>query len=43
MWKHDLRVSQVKSFYFTPFGIKWLRTAPKAVGEALSNDVFIIE
>jgi len=27
----------VEPFYFTPFSRKWLQTAPKAAGEAVSN------
>ena len=32
-----LGASQVKLFYFTPFGRKRLQTAPKTGGEALPN------
>jgi hypothetical protein len=27
----------VEPFHFTPFGRKWLQTAPEAAGEALPN------
>ena len=36
-----LEASQVKLFYFTPFGRKRLQTAPEAGGEALPNGALI--
>jgi len=37
-----LGASQVKLFYFTPFGRKRLQTAPEAGGEALPNEALIL-
>ena len=35
LWEHVLGASQVKLFYFTPFGRKRLQTTPEAGGEVL--------
>ena len=37
-----LGASQVKLFYFTPFGRKLLQTAPKVGGEALPNKALVV-
>ena len=38
-----LEASLVKLFHFTPFGRKWLQTAPEAGGEALPNGALFEE
>jgi hypothetical protein len=36
-----LGASPVKPFHFTPFGRKWLQTAPKASEEVLPNGAMV--